>query len=46
MGGGGPEGEKSVFQFLFSNKFQTTVSNQILSKKIAFSGNDPKIKVA
>jgi hypothetical protein len=39
-------GEKKVFQFLFSNKFQTTVSNQILSKKMAFSGNGPKMKVA
>jgi hypothetical protein len=38
--------KKRIFQFLFSNKFQTTTSNQFLSKKMAFSRNGPKRKVA
>jgi hypothetical protein len=46
IGGSGLLGEKIVFQILFSNKFQITVSNHILSKKMTFSGNGPKIKVA
>jgi hypothetical protein len=46
IGGGSPLGEKIVFQILFSNKFQITVSNHILSKKMTFSGNGPKMKVA
>jgi hypothetical protein len=46
MGGAGPQGEESpLFKiFCFSNKFQTAASIQILSKKITFSGNGPKIK--
>jgi hypothetical protein len=47
MGGARPNKVKRVFfQFLFSNKFQTTVSNHILSRKKTFSRNGPKIKVA
>jgi hypothetical protein len=43
----GPVSEKNIFfQFLFSNKFQTKASTQILSKKMAFSGNGPRMKVA
>jgi hypothetical protein len=47
MGGARPSKVKRMFfQFLFSNKFQTKASNQILSRKMTFSGNGPKIKVA
>jgi hypothetical protein len=45
-GGDGPVSKENVFQFLFSNKFQTTTSNQFLSKKMIFSRNGLKMKVA
>jgi hypothetical protein len=37
---------KRILQFLFSNKFQITTSINILSRKMTFFGNGPKMKVA
>jgi hypothetical protein len=37
---------KTIFHFLISNKFQITILKSHFSKKMAFSENGPKMKVA